>query len=56
MSEEEKKELLKRFSGKLIRYYSALGGTVKSSLVVYHIEQILLNTLKELEKDNNYEY
>lgn len=56
MSEEEKKELLERFSGKLIRYYSTLGGNVNSSLVVCHIEQILLDTLKELEKDNNYEY
>ena len=52
MTEDEKitiSDILHRFANKLIRYYQSLGGNTNSNLVAYHTEQILIETLKEIE-------
>lgn len=52
MTEDEKitiSEILRKFANKIIRYYHSLGGNTNSNLVAYHTEQILIETIREIE-------
>ena len=57
MTEDEKitiSEILRKFANKIIRYYDLLGGSTNSNLVAYHIEQILIETIREIENKEVY--
>lgn len=57
MTEDEKltiSDILHRFANKIIRYYQTLSGNTNSNLVAYHTEQILIETIKEIEDKEVY--
>ena len=47
------KELVIEFAERLIRYYNAIGGSTYSSLVAYHVQQVLDEMFKEDKSDGN---
>lgn len=57
MTEDEKitiSEILRKFANKIIRYYHSHGGSTNSNLVAYHTEQILIETIREIENKEVY--
>lgn len=57
MTEDEKitiSDILRKFANKIIRYYHSLNGNTNSNLVAYHTEQILIETIREIEDKEVY--
>lgn len=53
--DEQVKRAVEEFAERLKRYYTALQGTVSSSMVAYHVEQIKNDILNKEDQKNGYQ-